>query len=173
MFSLGWNVDPDMNGDPDVLHDGCCIDVCAIPPKDYLPVLGVLVFVKDHIMCVRKSIMCLANNRRYPEQITNSCQSTNGLVIRFVKDEPQLFPLPCPIIRETELEKKRKFKAIMKWKTKKELEEVKSKDGVIRRNLDRILVSATTPLPSNPSRHSQVSLAEKFLEEFTSPEKDR
>ena len=35
---------------------------------------------------------------------------------------------------------------------------VKSKDGVIRRNLDRILVSEVTPQPSNESRHSQVSL---------------
>ena len=57
----------------------------------------------------------------------------------------------------------------MKWKTKKEPEEVKSKDGVIRKNLDRIQVSAATPLPSNPSRRSQVGLTEKFLQEFTSP----
>ena len=40
---------------------------------------------------------------------------------------------------------------ILKRKTKKEPEDVKSKDGVIRRNLDRIQVSAATPLPSNPS----------------------
>ena len=57
----------------------------------------------------------------------------------------------------------------MKQKTKKEREEVKSKDGDIRRNLDRIRVSATTLLPSNPSRRSQVTLTEKFLQEFTFP----
>jgi len=50
----------------------------------------------------------------------------------------------------------------MKQKTKKEPEEVKSKDGVIRRNLDRIRVSAATPQSSNTSRRSQVSLTEKF-----------
>ena len=59
MFRLGWNVDPDMNGHPDVLHDGCCIDVCAVPPKDmtledYLPVFGVLVVVEDPIMSLAK-----------------------------------------------------------------------------------------------------------------------
>jgi len=57
----------------------------------------------------------------------------------------------------------------IKWKTKKEPKEVKSNDGVIRRNLDRIRISAATPLPSNPSRYSQVSLTENFLQEFTSP----
>ena len=62
---------------------------------------------------------------------------------------------------------------VMKWKTKKEPEEVKSKDGVIRRNLDRILVSATTPQPSNLSRCSQESITEKFLQKFTSPLTDR
>ena len=45
----------------------------------------------------------------------------------------------------------------------KELEEVKSKDGAIRRNLDNIWVSATTPPSSNPSRHSKVSLTERFF----------
>ena len=49
---------------------------------------------------------------------------------------------------------------MMKQNTKKEPKEVKRKDWVIRRNLDRIRVSAAPPLPSNPSRHSQVSLAE-------------
>ena len=53
---------------------------------------------------------------------------------------------------------------IKKRKTKKESEEVKSKDGVIRGNLDRIRVSAATPQPSTPSRCSQVSLAEKILQ---------
>ena len=48
-----------MNGHLDVLHDGRCIDVCAVPPKDmtledYLPVLGVLVVVKDPIMSLAK-----------------------------------------------------------------------------------------------------------------------
>ena len=43
----------------------------------------------------------------------------------------------------------------------KEPEPAKSKDEVIRRNLDRIHISAATPLPSNPSRHSQVSLIQK------------
>ena len=52
---------------------------------------------------------------------------------------------------------------IMNWNTKKEPKEVKSKDGVIRRNQDRIWVSAATPQPSNPSRRSQMSLTEKFL----------
>ena len=35
------------------------------------------------------------------------------------------------------------------------------KDEVIRRNLDRIHISAAAPLPSNHSRHSQVSLIQK------------
>jgi len=50
----------------------------------------------------------------------------------------------------------------MKERTKKERDEVESKDGVIRRNLDRIRVSAATPLPSNPSRCSPVNLTEKI-----------
>ena len=37
---------------------------------------------------------------------------------------------------------------MIKQKTKKEPKEVKSKDGVIRRNLDTIRVSAATPLPT-------------------------
>ena len=45
------------------------------------------------------------------------------------------------------------MKYLMKRKTKKEPKETKSKDGVIKRNLDRIRVSAATPQPSNPSRH--------------------
>jgi len=49
----------------------------------------------------------------------------------------------------------------MKRGTNREPEEVKSKDGVIRRNLDRIRVSAVTPQPSKSSRCSQVSLTEK------------
>jgi len=50
---------------------------------------------------------------------------------------------------------------LIKQKTRKEPEEVKSKYGVIRRSLVRIWVSAATPLPSNPTRHSQVSLIKK------------
>ena len=47
---------------------------------------------------------------------------------------------------------------ILHWSNQKEPERAKSKDEVIRRNLDRIRITAATPLPSNPSRHSQVSL---------------
>ena len=47
---------------------------------------------------------------------------------------------------------------VVHWSNQKEPEQSKSKDDVIRRNLDRIHISAATPLPSNPSRHSQVSL---------------
>ena len=54
------------------------------------------------------------------------------------------------------------MRLIMKRETKKEPVEVKSKDAVIRRNLDRIWVSAATPQPSNPSRHGQMSLPEIF-----------
>ena len=44
----------------------------------------------------------------------------------------------------------------------------KTKDEVIRRSLDRIRISAGTPLPSNPSRHSKVTLTKKkFLYIFT------
>ena len=52
---------------------------------------------------------------------------------------------------------------IINHKTKKEPKAVKSTDGVIRRNLDRIWVSAATPQPSNPSRRSKMSLTEGFL----------
>ena len=47
---------------------------------------------------------------------------------------------------------------VLHWSNQKEPEQAKRKDEVIRRNLDRIHISAATPLPSNPSRHSQVSL---------------
>ena len=43
----------------------------------------------------------------------------------------------------------------------KEPKQGKSKDEVIRRNLDRIHISAVTPLPSNTSSHSQVILIQK------------
>ena len=46
---------------------------------------------------------------------------------------------------------------VLHW-SQKETKQAKSKDEVIRRNLDRIRVSATTSRPSNPSRHNQVSL---------------
>ena len=42
------------------------------------------------------------------------------------------------------------------WRNQKEPKQEKSKDEVIRRNLDRIRISAATPLPSNPFRHSLV-----------------
>ena len=50
---------------------------------------------------------------------------------------------------------------VLHWSNHKEPKQEKSKVEVIRRNLDRIRISAATPLPSNPSRHSQVSLIEK------------
>ena len=49
---------------------------------------------------------------------------------------------------------------VMHWSHQKEPDQAKSKDE-IRRNLDRIYISAATPLPSNPSRHSSVSLIQK------------
>ena len=52
--------------------------------------------------------------------------------------------------------------AVLHWSHQKEPEQAKSKDEVIRRNLDRIRISADTPLPSNLSRHSQVSLIQKI-----------
>ena len=50
---------------------------------------------------------------------------------------------------------------VLHWSNQKEPAQAKSKDEIIRRNLDRIWVSATTPLPSNPPRYSQVSLVRK------------
>ena len=47
---------------------------------------------------------------------------------------------------------------ILHWSHQQDPEQAKSKDEVIRRNLDRIHISAATPLPSNPSRHSQVNM---------------
>ena len=47
---------------------------------------------------------------------------------------------------------------VLHWSHQKEPEQAKSKDGVIRRNLGTIRVSGATLLPSNPSRHSQMSL---------------
>ena len=54
---------------------------------------------------------------------------------------------------------------VLHWSHQKEPKQAKSKDEVIRRNLDRIYISAATPgpLPSNPSRYSQVSLKKKFF----------
>ena len=51
----------------------------------------------------------------------------------------------------------------MHWSNYKEPKQAKSKDEVIRRNLDRICISATPPLPSNPSKHSQVNLILKKI----------
>ena len=45
---------------------------------------------------------------------------------------------------------------VLHWSNQKEPKQAKSKDEVIRKNLERIRISAATPLPSNPSRHSQV-----------------
>ena len=47
------------------------------------------------------------------------------------------------------------------WSYPKEPEQAKSKDAVIKRNLDRIWVSAAATLPSNSSRCSKVSLLQK------------
>ena len=49
---------------------------------------------------------------------------------------------------------------VQHWSNEKEPKQAKSKDEVIRRNLDRIHIAATPP-PSNPSRHSQVSPIKK------------
>ena len=46
---------------------------------------------------------------------------------------------------------------VLHLSNQKEPKQAKSNDEVIRRNLDRIHISAATPLPSNLSRHSQVS----------------
>ena len=49
---------------------------------------------------------------------------------------------------------------VLNWSNQEEPKQAKSKDEVIRRNLDRIHISAAT-LTSNPSRHSQVSHIKK------------
>ena len=54
---------------------------------------------------------------------------------------------------------------VLHWSDHKEPKQAKSKDEVMRRNLDRIRISAATPLPSNPSRHNQVSLIQKKLKQ--------
>ena len=51
---------------------------------------------------------------------------------------------------------------VLHWSHQKEPKEAKRNDEVIRRNLDKIHISAATPLPSNPSRHSQVNLIPKI-----------
>ena len=53
---------------------------------------------------------------------------------------------------------------VLHWSHQKETKYAKSKDEVIRRNLDGIHISAATPLPSNPSRHSQVNLIQKSIQ---------
>ena len=50
---------------------------------------------------------------------------------------------------------------VMHWSNQKEPKQAKSKIEVIRRNLDMIHISAATPLPTNPSKHSQVSFIQK------------
>ena len=62
MVTWGGNVDADINGHPDVLHEGRDIDVCVVPSKDvdlegHMPVLGVFVDIKG-------PIMSLENGRR-------------------------------------------------------------------------------------------------------------
>ena len=47
---------------------------------------------------------------------------------------------------------------VLHWSNQKEPKQAKSKDEVIRRNLDRIHISVATPPPSIPSKHSKVSL---------------
>ena len=60
------------------------------------------------------------------------------------------------------------------WSNQKEPEQTKRKDEVIRRNLDRIHISAATPLPSDyPSRHSQVSLIQKIYIKKTKKSPDQ
>ena len=46
---------------------------------------------------------------------------------------------------------------VLHWSIRRSPKKQKAK-MVIRRNPDRIRISAATPLPSNPSRHSQVNL---------------
>ena len=55
-----------------------------------------------------------------------------------------------------------KIGTVLHWSHQKAPKQAKSKDEVIRRILDRIHISAATLLPSNPSRHSQVSLIQKI-----------
>ena len=50
---------------------------------------------------------------------------------------------------------------VVHWSNQKEPNQAKSKDEVIRRNLDRIHISAATPLPTNPSRHMQSLIQKK------------
>ena len=57
---------------------------------------------------------------------------------------------------------------VLHWSNQKEPKQAKSKDKAIRRNLDRIRIPAAAPLPSNPCRHSQVSLIQKKKKEPTS-----
>ena len=47
---------------------------------------------------------------------------------------------------------------VLHWSNQKKHKQAKNKDEVIRRNLARDHISAATPLPSNPPKHSQVSL---------------
>ena len=51
--------------------------------------------------------------------------------------------------------------SVLHWSHQKEPKQAKSKDEIIRMNLDRIHISPAATLPSNPFRHSQVSLIKK------------
>ena len=54
---------------------------------------------------------------------------------------------------------------VLHWSNQKEPKQAKIKDDIIRRNLDKIHISAATTLPSNTSRHSQVNLIQKKIKE--------
>ena len=47
---------------------------------------------------------------------------------------------------------------ILHWSNQKEPKQAKSKHEVIRRNLDRIHISAATPLTSNQSKHNLIQI---------------
>ena len=51
---------------------------------------------------------------------------------------------------------------VLHWSNQKEPKQAKSRDEVIRRNLNRIHISAATPLPSNPSSNNQVRVIHKI-----------
>ena len=50
---------------------------------------------------------------------------------------------------------------VLHWSNQKEPEQAKSKDEVIRRNLDRIHISTVIPVPSNPSQAQPSELHSK------------
>ena len=59
---------------------------------------------------------------------------------------------------------------LLHWGNQKTPKTSKKQREVIRRNLDRIRISAATPLPSNPSRHSQVSFIQKKTNKQKNPD---